>query len=170
MDPSYKLPPDPAVPIHPWSHLQTPSSASLSAIDSQLPSIPASSPANIQFTSGTTGRPKGATLTHHNILNNGLSIGERTGYSEADRICLAVPLYHCFGMVMGNLAALVRGMQVVYPGRGFSAARALEACERYGATSIYGVPTMFIEYIKEAQKKQYDLKLRTGIMAGSLCP
>ena len=107
---------------------------------------------NIQFTSGTTGRPKGATLSHLNILNNGYFIGERLNYTHHDRICTPVPLYHCFGMVLANLAALSRGACVVYPSEGFDPKEALRAASRFQCTSIYGVPTMFIEYLNEYEK------------------
>ncbi|EAR89926.2 acyl-CoA synthetase family (AMP-forming)/AMP-acid ligase family protein (macronuclear) [Tetrahymena thermophila SB210] len=130
-------------------------------------------PTNIQFTSGTTGYPKGATLTHNNILNNGYFIGERLSYSPQDRICLSVPLYHCFGMVLGNLAALNFGATIVLPSEGFNAQKALEAVTKHKCTSLYGVPTMFIEYFKEYDNNPGLYKvdsLRKGIMAGALCP
>ncbi|MCS0635387.1 AMP-binding protein [Streptomyces sp. LP05-1] len=128
-------------------------------------------PVNIQYTSGTTGFPKGATLTHHNILNNGRSVGETLGYTERDRICLPVPFYHCFGMVMGNLAAVSHGACVVLPGPSFEPAATLEAVQRERCTSLYGVPTMFIAELDLPDFAGYDLSsLRTGIMAGSSCP
>ncbi|GJF30602.1 AMP-binding protein [Kitasatospora sp. NE20-6] len=128
-------------------------------------------PINIQYTSGTTGFPKGATLSHRNILNNGHWVGELVGYTEHDRICLPVPLYHCFGMVMGNLAALTHGACVVLPGQGFDPAAALHAVAAERATSLYGVPTMFIAELGLPDFAAYDLtSLRTGIMAGSPCP
>ncbi|MFC5826473.1 AMP-binding protein [Nonomuraea insulae] len=126
-------------------------------------------PINIQYTSGTTGFPKGATLSHHNILNNGYFVAEGVGYTEADRVCLPVPLYHCFGMVMGNLAATSHGACVVLPAPGFDPAATLAAVESERCTSLYGVPTMFIAELAHAAG--YDLSsLRTGIMAGSPCP
>ncbi|MFN3923288.1 MAG: AMP-binding protein [Pseudarthrobacter sp.] len=128
-------------------------------------------PINLQYTSGTTGFPKGATLTHHNILNNGFSIGELLGYTEHDRVVIPVPFYHCFGMVIGNLNALSHGAATIIPGRGFSPAAALEAVQDFGGTSLYGVPTMFIAELALPDFASYDLStLRTGVMAGSLCP
>lgn len=128
-------------------------------------------PVNLQYTSGTTGFPKGATLTHHNILNNGFSIGQLLGYTEHDRVVIPVPFYHCFGMVIGNLAALSHGAATIIPGRGFSPAAALEAVQDFGGTSLYGVPTMFIAELALADFASYDLAtLRTGVMAGSVCP
>ena len=131
-------------------------------------------PINIQYTSGTTGFPKGATLSHHNILNNGFFVGALCGYSEVDRICLPVPLYHCFGMVMGNLAATTHGCCLVYPAPGFEPAATLSAVARERCTSLYGVPTMFIAMLAQLDSPGpagCDLtSLRTGIMAGSPCP
>jgi fatty-acyl-CoA synthase len=128
-------------------------------------------PINIQYTSGTTGFPKGATLSHHNILNNGLFVGAGCGYTEHDRICVPVPLYHCFGMVMGNLAAVTHGACIVYPSEAFDARRVLEAVAAERCTSLYGVPTMFIAILADPERERYDVStLRTGIMAGSPCP
>ncbi|MGP4000472.1 AMP-binding protein [Streptomyces sp. 8N706] len=128
-------------------------------------------PVNIQYTSGTTGFPKGATLSHHNILNNGYWVGEMVGYTERDRICLPVPFYHCFGMVMGNLAATSHASCIVIPGPAFDPEAALSAVERERCTSLYGVPTMFIAELGLPDFATYDLSsLRTGIMAGSPCP
>ena len=126
---------------------------------------------NIQYTSGTTGFPKGATLTHHNILNNGYFTGELLGYSERDRVCVPVPLYHCFGMVLGNLACTSRGACIVYPAETFDPEATLEACAQEKCTSVYGVPTMFIAELDHERFAEFDLSsLRTGIMAGSPCP
>ncbi len=126
---------------------------------------------NIQFTSGTTGFPKGATLTHHNILNNGYFVGEGIAMTEADRLAIPVPLYHCFGMVMGNLACLTHGAAMVYPGEGFDPTEVLQAVQDEGCTALYGVPTMFIAALDHAAFDSFDLStLRTGIMAGSPCP
>jgi fatty-acyl-CoA synthase len=128
-------------------------------------------PINIQYTSGTTGFPKGATLSHHNILNNGFFVGELCGYTEADRICIPVPFYHCFGMVMGNLAATSHGSAMVIPAPGFDPKATLAAVAAERCTSLYGVPTMFIAELAEPGFDDYDLtSLRTGIMAGSPCP
>jgi fatty-acyl-CoA synthase len=128
-------------------------------------------PINLQYTSGTTGFPKGATLTHSNILNNGYSIGELLRYTEHDRVVIPVPFYHCFGMVIGNLNALSHGAATIIPGRSFTPAAALEAVQDFGGTSLYGVPTMFIAELALPDFASYDLStLRTGVMAGSLCP
>ena len=128
-------------------------------------------PINIQYTSGTTGFPKGATLSHHNILNNGFFVGELCDYTEADRICIPVPFYHCFGMVMGNLAATSHGACMVIPAPSFDPAATLEAVQAERCTSLYGVPTMFIAELSAPGFADYDLSsLRTGIMAGSPCP
>ena len=128
-------------------------------------------PINIQFTSGTTGAPKGATLTHHNILNNGYFIGEAMRLTAADRVCIPVPLYHCFGMVLGNLACVTHGAAMVYPGEGFDPLATLETVEAERCTALYGVPTMFIAELNHPEFKRFDLtSLRTGIMAGSPCP
>ena len=126
---------------------------------------------NIQYTSGTTGFPKGATLSHRNILNNGFFVGEACGYTPADRVCIPVPFYHCFGMVLGNLACTTHGAAMVVPSAGFDAAASLRACEQERCTSLYGVPTMFIAELGEPDLDNYNLSsLRTGIMAGSPCP
>jgi fatty-acyl-CoA synthase len=128
-------------------------------------------PINIQYTSGTTGFPKGATLSHHNILNNAFFVGELVNYTERDRICLPVPFYHCMGMVMGTLAASSHGACVVIPALAFDAAATLKAIEQERCTSVYGVPTMFIAELGLPDFATYDLtSLRTGIMAGSPCP
>jgi fatty-acyl-CoA synthase len=128
-------------------------------------------PVNIQYTSGTTGFPKGATLSHHNILNNGYFVGELLDYTERDRICIPVPFYHCFGMVMGNLAATSHGACMVIPARSFDPQATLRAVAEERCTSLYGVPTMFIAELNLPDFSSYDLgSLRTGIMAGSPCP
>ena len=128
-------------------------------------------PINIQYTSGTTGFPKGATLTHVNILNNGYFVGEGCGYTEEDRVCIPVPFYHCFGMVMGNLGATTHGAAMVIPAPAFDPEATLKACAEERCTSLYGVPTMFIAQLDHPRFGDYDLSsLRTGIMAGSPCP
>jgi fatty-acyl-CoA synthase len=133
--------------------------------------LSADDPINIQYTSGTTGFPKGATLTHHNLLNNGFFVGEGCNYTEADRICIPVPYYHCFGMGMGNLAATSHGATMVIPAPGFDPAQTLQAVQDERCTSLYGVPTMFIAELGLPNFADYDLStLRTGIMAGSPCP
>jgi fatty-acyl-CoA synthase len=128
-------------------------------------------PINIQYTSGTTGFPKGATLSHHNILNNGYFVGELCGYTEVDRVCIPVPFYHCFGMVMGNLACTTHGAAMVIPAPSFDPAATLATVETESCTALYGVPTMFIAELTQPDLASFDLSsLRTGIMAGSPCP
>ncbi|MFE2387683.1 AMP-binding protein [Streptomyces althioticus] len=139
--------------------------------DPVWPELSCDDPVNIQYTSGTTGFPKGATLSHHNILNNGYFVGELIAYSEQDRVCIPVPFYHCFGMVMGNLAATSHGACMVIPAPSFDPAATLRAVEQERCTSLYGVPTMFIAELNLPDFASYDLtSLRTGIMAGSPCP
>src|SRR5215469_14267489 len=126
---------------------------------------------NIQFTSGTTGMPKGATLSHFNILNNGRIVAEGMRFSERDRLCIPVPLYHCFGMVMGNLACVSHGAAAVFPNDGFDAVKTLEAVAAERCTALHGVPTMFIAALEHPRFRDFDLSsLRTGIMAGAPCP
>jgi fatty-acyl-CoA synthase len=126
---------------------------------------------NIQYTSGTTGYPKGATLSHHNILNDGYFTTELLGFTDRDRLLIPVPLYHCFGMVMGNLGCVSHGATMIYPSEGFDATAVLEAAQAERATALYGVPTMFIAELNHPDFARYDLSsLRTGIMAGSPCP
>jgi fatty-acyl-CoA synthase len=149
--------------------------ASGQAADPRLAEVAASlqptDPINIQFTSGTTGFPKGATLTHRNILNNGYFIGECMKLSAEDRLCIPVPLYHCFGMVLGNLACLTHGATIVYPNDGFDALTVLETVQAERCTGLHGVPTMFIAELDHPRFAEFDLStLRTGIMAGSPCP
>lgn len=128
-------------------------------------------PVNIQFTSGTTGAPKGATLSHHNILNNGFFIGEAMKLTGRDRLCIPVPLYHCFGMVLGNLACVTHGAAMVFPGEGFDPQAVLRTVQAERCTALHGVPTMFIAILDQPDFAAYDLStLRTGIMAGSPCP
>src|SRR6184192_1090657 len=128
-------------------------------------------PINIQYTSGTTGFPKGATLTHHNILNNGFFIGETLKYTENDRVCIPVPFYHCFGMVLGNLACTTHGATMVIPAEAFDPVITMQTVQQERCTSLYGVPTMFIAELEHPRFKEFDFSsLRTGIMAGSPCP
>ena len=128
-------------------------------------------PINIQFTSGTTGSPKGATLTHHNILNNGYFMGERLALGDADRLCIPVPLYHTFGMVIGNLSCMTHGAAMVYPSEAFDPLETLETLEAERCTGVLGVPTMFIAQLQHPEFDRFDLtSLRTGVMAGSPCP
>ncbi|HEY2889787.1 MAG TPA: AMP-binding protein, partial [Dongiaceae bacterium] len=128
-------------------------------------------PINIQFTSGTTGNPKGATLTHHNILNNGFFIGEAMKLTDQDKLCIPVPLYHCFGMVLGNLACITHRACMVQPGEGFDPLAVLQTVAEERCTGLHGVPTMFIAILDHHDFDKYDLSsLRTGIMAGSPCP
>lgn len=128
-------------------------------------------PINVQFTSGTTGLPKGATLSHHNVLNNAYFVGRGMGLREGDRLCVPVPLYHCFGMVMSNLACLLHGATMVYPSAGFDARAVLETVEAERCTALHGVPTMFIAELDHSDFERFDLSsLRTGIMAGAPCP
>jgi fatty-acyl-CoA synthase len=158
-----------------WAELVAAGRAALAARPGELAQRGAAlafdDPINIQYTSGTTGFPKGATLSHHNILNNGFFIGAGCGYTAADRVCIPVPFYHCFGMVLGNLACTTHGAAIVIPAPGFDAAATLAAVAAERCTSLYGVPTMFIAELALPDFRDYDLStLRTGIMAGSPCP
>ncbi|KOS54568.1 AMP-binding protein [Rhodococcus rhodochrous] len=140
-------------------------------LDAAQRDLSADDPINIQYTSGTTGFPKGATLSHHNILNNGFFVGELCHYTEQDKVCIPVPFYHCFGMVMGNLACTSHGATMVIPGPAFDPTQTLAAVAEERCTSLYGVPTMFIAELADPGFEGYDLSsLRTGIMAGSPCP
>ena len=144
------------------------SRAQLAAIG---PTLAATDAINIQFTSGTTGHPKGATLSHRNILNNGFFVGEAIRLTPADRLCIPVPLYHCFGMVMGNLGCLTHGATMVYPSEAFDPLAVLQTVQAERCTALYGVPTMFIAQLDHPRFAEFDLRsLRTGIMAGSPCP
>jgi fatty-acyl-CoA synthase len=146
-------------------------SVDASAVASAMAELQFDDPINIQYTSGTTGFPKGATLSHHNILNNGFFVGEGCGYTDQDRICVPVPLYHCFGMVMGNLGATTHGATIVYPDAAFDPAATMRAVQDERCTSLYGVPTMFIAALGLPDFDSYRMPdLRTGIMAGSPCP
>jgi fatty-acyl-CoA synthase len=154
-----------------FSALQQQGQADDPALAAVAASLQANDPLNIQFTSGTTGAPKGATLTHRNILNNGFFIGECMRLGPLDRLCIPVPLYHCFGMVLGNLACLTHGAAIVYPSDGFDALAVLQTVEAERCTALHGVPTMFIAELDHPRFAEFDLSsLRTGIMAGSPCP
>jgi len=155
-----------------WDELVAAGAAAGSAaVASRSATLAFDDPINIQYTSGTTGFPKGATLSHHNILNNGFFIGEGCRYTERDRVCIPVPFYHCFGMVLGNLACTTHGAAIVIPAPGFDPMLTLAAVQAERCTSLYGVPTMFIAELALPDFASYDLSsLRTGIMAGSPCP
>jgi fatty-acyl-CoA synthase len=151
--------------------LAPPSDAEKDRLAALGATLKADEPINIQFTSGTTGNPKGATLTHRNILNNGFFVGEAIRLTEKDRICVPVPLYHCFGMVMANLGALTHGATLVYPAEAFDPLAVLQSVSEERCTTLYGVPTMFIGALDHPDFAKYDMSsLRTGIMAGSPCP
>jgi fatty-acyl-CoA synthase len=146
-------------------------SVSLDALAAVETTLQCDDPINIQYTSGTTGFPKGATLSHHNILNNGFFIGEAVRYTASDRVCIPVPFYHCFGMVLGNLACTTHGACIVVPGEAFDAATTMRVTQEERCTSLYGVPTMFIAELDHPDFATFDFsRLRTGIMAGSPCP
>ena len=154
-----------------FSELMARGNAEDARVDAVAATLRNTDPINIQFTSGTTGFPKGATLTHRNILNNGFFIGECMKLTENDRLCIPVPLYHCFGMVLGNLACFTHGSTVVYPNDGFDPLTVLETVQAEKCTGLHGVPTMFIAELDHPRFKEFDLSsLRTGIMAGSPCP
>ncbi len=145
--------------------------AALGRLHALEPTLNFDDPVNIQFTSGTTGAPKGATLTHHNIVNNGWFIGAAMRLTEYDKLCIPVPFYHCFGMVLGNLACVTHGACMVIPGEGFDPLATLEAVAEEKCTGLHGVPTMFIAELEHPRFAEFDLSsLRTGIMAGSPCP
>ncbi len=163
---------DPPAGAMSWDDLRTAGSrVTEAALRAREALLQFDDPINIQYTSGTTGFPKGATLSHHNILNNGFFIGEGCGYSEQDRVCIPVPLYHCFGMVLGNLACTTHGAAMVYPAEGFDPESTLAAVQSERCTALYGVPTMFIAELEHSRFHEFDFSsLRTGIMAGSPCP
>ncbi|MCH7295636.1 AMP-binding protein [Acinetobacter higginsii] len=158
--------------IHRFSDLlQTPNQSQLDELQRLAKQLQFDETINIQFTSGTTGNPKGTMLTHHNILNNGYFVGEGIGLTPQDRVCISVPLFHCFGMVMGNLACITHGATMVYPASVFNPLESLKTIEQEKCTAAYGVPTMFIAILEHEQFAEFDLSsLRTGIMAGSPCP
>ncbi|MDP9780876.1 AMP-binding protein [Pseudomonas fluorescens] len=156
----------------PWSQLAALGAATTSGqLAERQASLHSDQPVNIQYTSGTTGFPKGATLSHHNILNNGYMVGESLGLTAGDRLVIPVPLYHCFGMVMGNLGCMTHGSTMIYPNDAFDPLLTLKAVAEEKATALYGVPTMFIAMLDQPQRDEFDLSsLRTGIMAGATCP
>ncbi|WP_336042603.1 AMP-binding protein [Acinetobacter dispersus] len=158
--------------IHRFSDLlATPNPSQLDELQRLAKQLQFDETINIQFTSGTTGNPKGTMLTHHNILNNGYFVGEGIGLTPQDRVCISVPLFHCFGMVMGNLACITHGATMVYPASVFNPLESLKTIEQEKCTAAYGVPTMFIAILEHEQFAEFDLSsLRTGIMAGSPCP
>ncbi|MFG0679757.1 AMP-binding protein [Pseudomonas sp. xss_4] len=163
---------DPPAGFLPWETLATwGMSVSREACTARQNSLHFDQPVNIQYTSGTTGAPKGATLSHYNILNNGFMVGASLGLTAHDRMVIPVPLYHCFGMVMGNLGCITHGTTMIYPGDGFDAELALRAVAEERGTILYGVPTMFIAMLDHPARQRMDLSsLRSGIMAGATCP
>jgi fatty-acyl-CoA synthase len=156
----------------PWSQLTgLAGSVTVEQLHERQDSLHFDQAVNIQYTSGTTGFPKGATLSHYNILNNGYMVGESLGLSAADRLVIPVPLYHCFGMVMGNLGCITHGSTMIYPNDAFDPLLTLRTVAEEKATALYGVPTMFIAMLDQPQRSEFDLSsLRTGIMAGATCP
>ena len=166
------LDPSPPPEFLPWSQLAAlGAGVSPEQLHSRQASLHFDQPVNIQYTSGTTGFPKGATLSHHNILNNGYMVGESLGLTAGDRLVIPVPLYHCFGMVMGNLGCITHGTTMIYPNDGFDPLLTLSAVAEEKATGLYGVPTMFIALLDHPRRAEFDLSsLRTGIMAGATCP
>ncbi|MDF2794146.1 MAG: AMP-binding protein [Pseudomonas orientalis] len=166
------LDPNPPTPFMPWAQLSAlGASVPVQQLHTRQASLHVDQPVNIQYTSGTTGFPKGAILSHHNILNNGYMVGESLGLTAQDRLVIPVPLYHCFGMVMGNLGCITHGTTMIYPNDGFDPLLTLTAVAEERATGLYGVPTMFIALLDHPRLGEFDLaSLRTGIMAGSTCP
>jgi len=163
---------EPPAGFLPWSQLATlGAGVTADQLHARQASLHFDQPVNIQYTSGTTGFPKGATLSHHNILNNGYMVGESLGLTASDRLVIPVPLYHCFGMVMGNLGCVTHGTTMIYPSEAFDPGLTLQAVTDARATALYGVPTMFIAMLDHPQRAGFDLSsLRTGIMAGATCP
>jgi fatty-acyl-CoA synthase len=163
---------EPPAGFLPWAALQVRAGeVNAAALAEREGQLQFDDPINIQYTSGTTGFPKGATLSHYNILNNGYMVGESLGLTEHDRLVIPVPLYHCFGMVMGNLGCLTHGSTMIYPGDAFDPLATLAAVAEEKATALYGVPTMFIAELDHPRRHEFDLSsLRTGIMAGATCP
>ncbi|MNZ30773.1 Long-chain-fatty-acid--CoA ligase [compost metagenome] len=163
---------NPPAAFLPWAALQGKAGeVSVEALAERQAGLQFDDPINIQYTSGTTGFPKGATLSHYNILNNGYMVGESLGLTEHDRLVIPVPLYHCFGMVMGNLGCMTHGSTIIYPAPSFEPEATLQTIAEERATVLYGVPTMFIAELDHPRRKEFDLSsLRTGIMAGATCP
>ena len=163
---------EPPAGFLPWSQLATlAGEVEPQQLRDREASLHVDQPVNIQYTSGTTGFPKGATLSHQNILNNGYMVGESLGLTASDRLVIPVPLYHCFGMVMGNLGCVTHGTTMIYPAEAFDPQLTLQAVAEERATGLYGVPTMFIAMLDHPQRAGFDLSsLRTGIMAGATCP
>lgn len=163
---------EPPAGFLPWSHLaMLADEVEPEQLRCREASLHVDQPVNIQYTSGTTGFPKGATLSHQNILNNGYMVGESLGLTASDRLVIPVPLYHCFGMVMGNLGCVTHGTTMIYPAEAFDPGLTLQAVAQERATGLYGVPTMFISMLDHPQRASFDLSsLRTGIMAGATCP
>lgn len=163
---------DPGPGIFPFEQIRTLGGpAQQLRLDGITRSLSPDDPINIQFTSGTTGAPKGATLTHYNIVNNAANVVDRMNFSETDRLCIPVPLYHCFGMVMGSLGCVSRGACMVFPGEAFDPEDTLSAISETRCTAVYGVPTMFVAMVDHPRLKEFDLtSLRTGVMAGAPCP
>ena len=163
---------EPPAGFLPWSHLaMLADEVEPEQLRCREASLHVDQPVNIQYTSGTTGFPKGATLSHQNILNNGYMVGESLGLTASDRLVIPVPLYHCFGMVMGNLGCVTHGTTMIYPAEAFDPGLTLQAVAQERATGLYGVPTMFIAMLDHPQRASFDLSsLRTGIMAGATCP
>ncbi len=155
-----------------WSSLMRKSEESSTAsLEKRQKELSFDDPINIQYTSGTTGFPKGATLSHHNILNNAYFVAKTMNFTDKDRVIIPVPLYHCFGMVLGNLGCMTHGATIIYPSEGFEPLAVLQAVENEKATALYGVPTMFIAELEHPEFNSYDLSsLRTGLMAGAPCP
>ncbi|WP_339528420.1 AMP-binding protein [Pseudomonas mucidolens] len=166
------LDPRPPSGFLPWSHLSSlGADVPMTQLHARQASLHFAQAVNIQYTSGTTGFPKGATLSHHNILNNGYMVGESLGLTAQDRLVIPVPLYHCFGMVMGNLGCITHGTTMIYPNDGFDPLLTLTTVAEEQATGLYGVPTMFIAMLDHPRRSEFDVSsLRTGIMAGATCP
>ena len=162
----------PAAGMMSWAQLlEQANNASLDQLEARQRELQFDDPINIQYTSGTTGFPKGATLSHHNILNNGFFVTESQRFTDQDRLVIPVPLYHCFGMVMGNLGCVSHGATMIYPSEAFEPDAVLKACAEERATALYGVPTMFIAVLEQPDFDEYNLdSLRTGVMAGATCP